>query len=472
MIDGCLLASFRGPEAPAWLLRRLEGGLGGVCLFGDNIADAGRVAELTRPCARPPERRWWPPTRRAATSPAWRWRPAAPSRATPRSGAIDDDALTQAVATSIGAELAAAGVTLDLAPCVDVNSNPANPVIGVRSFGADPQLVGRHGAAFVRGLQAAGVAACAKHFPGHGDTAATRTWTSPSCASRSRSSGTRELAPFRAVIAAGVDAVMTSHVVLPALDDRPATTSRRVLVELLRRRAGLHRRHRHRRPGHEGRERHTVHRRGRRGRPWPPAPTCSASAPAGRGRARPRARRRRGSGRRRPAGRGPPGRGGGAGGPARCAHRPERRAGATASVGRAAARRALRVEGAPCDAVPGRHVVELRPARTSPPARSPGGSDRPAGPRSGRHRRPRSRARGRHRRRGPGRPRRAAAGRRGPRPAPSSVAGRAPRPRWWRPGPDAIVVDMGWPGPRLRPPHLDHDATVRHVPARRPSPSS
>ena len=79
--------------------------------------------------------------------------------------------LTERVAGAMGADLRAAGITLDLAPVADVNSNPDNPVIGVRSFGSEAELVARHVAAFVRGLQGAGVAACAKHFPGHGDTA-------------------------------------------------------------------------------------------------------------------------------------------------------------------------------------------------------------------------------------------------------------------------------------------------------------
>ena len=85
-------------------------------------------------------------------------------------GAVDDVELTRHVAAAIGAELAAAGINLDLAPVADVNTNPDNPIVGVRSFGSDPELVARHVAAFVSGLQSAGVAACAKHFPGHGDT--------------------------------------------------------------------------------------------------------------------------------------------------------------------------------------------------------------------------------------------------------------------------------------------------------------
>src|SRR5262249_34256033 len=85
-------------------------------------------------------------------------------------GAVDDPSLTAQVARDLGRQLANLGITLNYAPDVDVNSNPDNPVIGVRSFGSAPDLVARHGAAWVYGLQAAGVAACAKHFPGHGDT--------------------------------------------------------------------------------------------------------------------------------------------------------------------------------------------------------------------------------------------------------------------------------------------------------------
>jgi beta-N-acetylhexosaminidase len=123
---------------------------------------------------------------------------------------------------------------LDLAPVVDVNSNPENPVIGVRAFGDAPDLVARHGAAVVRGLQLGGVAACAKHFPGHGDTATDSHLAVPIVAADAATLRRRELVPFAAAAEAGVAAIMTSHVLVPALDDRPATLSSRLLDGVLR----------------------------------------------------------------------------------------------------------------------------------------------------------------------------------------------------------------------------------------------
>ncbi|ELP66678.1 glycosyl hydrolase family 3 N-terminal domain protein [Streptomyces turgidiscabies Car8] len=150
-------------------------------------------------------------------------------------GAVDDLELTRAVAHELGHRLRACGVNLNWAPSADVNSNPANPVIGVRSFGADPELVARHTAAYVTGLQAAGVAACTKHFPGHGDTSVDSHHALPRIdASRSVVLG-RELSPFRAAISAGTRAVMSAHILIPSLDpDRPATLSHPVLTDLLR----------------------------------------------------------------------------------------------------------------------------------------------------------------------------------------------------------------------------------------------
>ena len=141
-------------------------------------------------------------------------------------GSLDDAAFTEAIGASIGSELLAAGVDLNLAPGADVNSNPLNPVIGVRSFGADPGPVARHVAAYTRGLQTAGVGAVAKHFPGHGDTSADSHRELPAIVIDADLLAARELMPFRAAVAAGTLGVMTSHILVPAIDpDLPATLS-------------------------------------------------------------------------------------------------------------------------------------------------------------------------------------------------------------------------------------------------------
>ena len=157
-------------------------------------------------------------------------------------GATRDEKLAYRVGRALGRELRAVGANVDFAPVCDVNNNPDNPVVGTRSFGEDPKLVARLGAAMVRGIQAAGVAACAKHFPGHGDTASDSHHGTPIIPHDVRRLQRVELPPFRAAVAAGVRMVMTAHIALPALDaglDRPATLSPVVLRGLLRRRLGF-----------------------------------------------------------------------------------------------------------------------------------------------------------------------------------------------------------------------------------------
>ncbi|GGQ68579.1 glycoside hydrolase family 3 protein [Streptomyces flaveolus] len=139
-----------------------------------------------------------------------------------------------------GAELRAMGIRQDYAPDADVNVNPANPVIGVRSLGADPEAVAGLVAAEVTGYQGSGIAACAKHFPGHGDTA-TDSHTGLPVITHSREQWEKlDAPPFRAAIAAGIDAIMTAHLVVPALDDSgdPATLSRPILTGILREELG------------------------------------------------------------------------------------------------------------------------------------------------------------------------------------------------------------------------------------------
>jgi beta-N-acetylhexosaminidase len=151
-------------------------------------------------------------------------------------GAAGDIELTSAVYARIGAEVAALGITLDLAPVADVNTNPLNPVIGLRSFGDDAHAVARHVTAAVRGLHDAGVGSCAKHFPGHGDTADDSHTGLPTVGVDLERLRACEFVPFRAAIAAGVDVVMSAHVALPDVDASgvPATLSRVVLTDILR----------------------------------------------------------------------------------------------------------------------------------------------------------------------------------------------------------------------------------------------
>ncbi|MEU7694989.1 glycoside hydrolase family 3 protein [Microbispora hainanensis] len=267
MAMAVLQPGFEGTEPPGWLRRALADGLGGVVLFARNVdrdgvrdgvrhgaadstgegASAGPangdavagtaalVAELRR--ERPDvvvavDEEGGAVTRlEAATGSSWPGNMAL--------GVAGDVSLTRRVARQIGRMVAAAGVTLDYAPVVDVNADPRNPVIGVRSFGCDPEEVGRHGAAWIEGLQSAGVAACAKHFPGHGDTVTDSHLALPAVRASREVIERRDLPPFRAAIAAGVRAVMCGHLLVPAVDTLPATLSREVLTGLLREELGF-----------------------------------------------------------------------------------------------------------------------------------------------------------------------------------------------------------------------------------------
>ncbi len=231
-----LLPGFEGTEAPDWVLRHATAGLGGVCLFARNIESPAQLARL---CASLHEanprliiaidEEGGDVTRlEAATGSSYPGNLAL--------GVAGDVDLTRRIARSIGLELAHAGIDLDLAPVADVNSNPANPIIGVRSFGANPATVARQTAAWVEGLQSAGVGACAKHFPGHGDTSVDSHRGVPVCGADPRDGA---LSPFEAAIASGAQAVMSAHVVAPALDSVVATASHAVMHDLLRRELGF-----------------------------------------------------------------------------------------------------------------------------------------------------------------------------------------------------------------------------------------
>ncbi|MEF3304133.1 beta-N-acetylhexosaminidase [Paenibacillus sp. GYB003] len=140
-----------------------------------------------------------------------------------------------------GKELRALGVNLNYAPVLDVNVNPNNPVIGVRSYGESPELVAEFGAQAIRGLQEANVSATAKHFPGHGDTDVDSHLDLPTISHSRERIGRVELAPFRRAIETGIDAIMSSHIYFPAFESEklPVTLSRAVLTGLLREELGF-----------------------------------------------------------------------------------------------------------------------------------------------------------------------------------------------------------------------------------------
>jgi beta-N-acetylhexosaminidase len=240
LADAILIPPFPGRSAPRWILEALSRGLAGVTLFGPNIAAPEQVSALTTTL------------REAAgalsdadpviaideeggdvTRVAYADGSLYPGNAA--LGAVDDVSLSRAVYRAIGLDLAALGINFNLAPCADVLGSADSPAVGTRSFGADTDLVSRHTAAAVAGLQSAGVAACAKHFPGHG-----RTGTDTHAAIATIEGGLaelrqRDLPPFAAAIRAGTIAIMPSHLRVPELTgDLPATVSAAALGRLLR----------------------------------------------------------------------------------------------------------------------------------------------------------------------------------------------------------------------------------------------
>ena len=232
-----LFAGFQGTELPRELAELLASGrIGGVILFARNIGDPTQVRALTAAlhAAAPPEA----PLLLAIDQEGGRvqrlrqpWTEWPPMRVL---GERDELATTAAVAAAIARELADLGIGLDFAPVVDVDTNPNNPVIGDRSFARAPERVARHASAFITAMQAAGVAACAKHFPGHGDTLTDSHLELPRLEHDLDRLREVELPPFRAAVAAGVASVMTAHVLFPRLDRaRPATLAPEVM-QLLR----------------------------------------------------------------------------------------------------------------------------------------------------------------------------------------------------------------------------------------------
>ncbi len=237
-----VVVDFSGPE-PCEDIERLirDGRVGGVTLFDKNIVDPTQVARLTNDLQRLAAGAGTPPLLVAVDQEGG---PVTHVRGTqfPSAmafGAAAAESLVAAAADVTARELRAVGIHMNFAPVLDVNNNPANPVIGARSFGEDPARVARLGSRAITAMQAAGVLATAKHFPGHGDTSLDSHLTLPTVAHPRSHLDAVELLPFRAAIRAGVSAVMTAHVVYPALDPELPATLSPAIIGLLRETLGF-----------------------------------------------------------------------------------------------------------------------------------------------------------------------------------------------------------------------------------------
>jgi beta-N-acetylhexosaminidase len=214
--------------------------LGGIILFSRNIEEPEQVAELSHdvqslasdlPLWVSVDQEGGRVARLKAPFTVW------PAMAT--LGRSGDAALARRFAAALAAELRAVGITLDYTPVLDIHTNPRNPVIGDRALAEDAETVAELGAAIVEAIQAEGVAACGKHFPGHGDTSVDSHLDLPLVEHPPDRIRRVEFVPFRAAIRAGVAFMMTAHVLVPSLDEhQPATLSPRIVQALLREELG------------------------------------------------------------------------------------------------------------------------------------------------------------------------------------------------------------------------------------------
>lgn len=227
LANGVLWPGFFGTEAPAWLLDELNDGLAGVVYFAQNIGEELPALSASIRAANPHaligvDEEGGSVTRLEAAEGS-----TIPGAA--QLGLLDDVAATERTGAELARRLAAVGANVALGPVADVNTDPRNPVIGVRAYGADSDLVTRHAVATIDGIQDGGVAACVKHFPGHGDTHTDSHHALPEIALGIEEYERVHVEPFRAAIEAGVDAIMTAHIVVPAWGEAPATLNPRVL---------------------------------------------------------------------------------------------------------------------------------------------------------------------------------------------------------------------------------------------------
>lgn len=231
-----LLVGFEGLRAPDYILEWLaEGRIGGIILFARNVDTPAQLAELVRSLQTAAKH---PPLISidqeggivARLREGFSESPGAMAL-----GAANSEALAEQVAAALGAELHALGINFNLAPVVDIGHDSSNPVISTRTLGAEAARVSRLAVAQVRGFQSAGVGACAKHFPGHGNTPTDSHVSLPVVSGSLDFLWETDLIPFRAVVEAGIASVMISHVKFEALDpDYPSTMSPVIITGLLR----------------------------------------------------------------------------------------------------------------------------------------------------------------------------------------------------------------------------------------------
>ncbi len=231
------MLGFDGDSLPGELAEYLARGLAGVVLYQRNFTSAQGLRDLAlaiRQAARRPiligiDQEGG--TRFALREPFTMW----PSAA--ELGRLGDVESVEKIARVMATELRAVGCNLNFAPMLDLHVNPESPVTRDRSFGSDPNLVARMGAAFDRGLRSGGVLSCAKHFPGHSDAVVDPHLDLPVFTGAMERLEAAELVPFAAAVAAGVPLVMTAHILLPQIDpENPASLSRTMLDGVLRRR--------------------------------------------------------------------------------------------------------------------------------------------------------------------------------------------------------------------------------------------
>ncbi|MFE6736799.1 glycoside hydrolase family 3 protein [Microbacterium sp. NPDC057650] len=227
LANGVVWPGFLGGDVPRWLETELRGGLAGVVYFaqnldGDTAALSARIHEIAPRALIGIDEEGGSVTRLETATGS-----TVPSAA--QLGMLDDLRSTRDTVAEIARRCAAVGVDVVLAPVADVNTDPRNPVIGTRAFGSDAALVSRHVAAAVEGIQDAGIAACAKHFPGHGDTHSDSHHELPRVDATAAEMAEIHLPPFTAAMAAGVRAIMTAHICVPVWGEAPATLNAEVL---------------------------------------------------------------------------------------------------------------------------------------------------------------------------------------------------------------------------------------------------